>query len=151
MLAPIALGAARALSADGKADLALGGALMLGVAHAATIGGIGTPVGTPTNLIGIAFFERAGETIAFIDWMAMALPIMLLMMPLAWLFLCLPLFGKGADAMRRHWRRRSRSARRRSARSRARNCASALCSACGARVDDAHRAEAARAVSRRLE
>ena len=95
MLAPIAIGAARAMSGGGKADLALGGALTLGVAHAATIGGIGTPVGTPTNLIAIAFFERAGEPIAFIDWMAKAFPIMLLMMPVAWLLLCWPLFGKG--------------------------------------------------------
>jgi solute carrier family 13 (sodium-dependent dicarboxylate transporter), member 2/3/5 len=95
MLAPIAIGAARAMTGGGKADLALGGALTLGVAHAATIGGVGTPVGTPTNLIAIAFFERAGEPIAFIDWMARALPIMLMMMPLAWLLLCWPLFGKG--------------------------------------------------------
>ncbi len=94
MLVPIAIGAARAMSGGGKADLALGGALTLGVAHAATIGGIGTPVGTPTNLIAIAFFERAGEPMAFIDWMARALPIMLLMMPVAWLLLCWPLLGR---------------------------------------------------------
>lgn len=98
MLAPIAIGAARALSSDGKPDLALGGALTLGVAHAATIGGIGTPVGTPTNLIAIAFFDRAGEPIAFIDWMARALPIMLIMLPIAWLLLCWPLFGRKAHA-----------------------------------------------------
>lgn len=96
MLAPIAIGAARALSHDGRGDLALGGALTLGVAHAATIGGVGTPVGSPTNLIGIAFFERAGEPIAFIDWMGRAFPMMLVMLPLAWLFLCLPLFGRGS-------------------------------------------------------
>ncbi len=95
MLAPIAIGAARAMSGGGKPDLVLGGALTLGVAHAATIGGVGTPVGTPTNLIAIAFFERAGEPIAFIDWMSRAIPIMLLMMPVAWLLLCWPLFGKG--------------------------------------------------------
>lgn len=97
MLAPIAIGAARAMSGGDKADLALGGALTLGVAHAATIGGVGTPVGTPTNLIAIAFFQRAGEPIAFIDWMMHALPILLLMMPVAWLLLCLPLFGKGHE------------------------------------------------------
>ncbi len=96
MLAPIAIGAARAMTGGGKTDLALGGALTLGVAHAATIGGIGTPVGTPTNLIAIAFFERAGEPIAFIDWMSRALPIMLIMMPIAWLLLCWPLFGRQA-------------------------------------------------------
>lgn len=98
MLAPIAIGAARALSGGEKADLALGGALMLGVAHAATIGGIGTPVGTPTNLIAVGFFERAGESIAFADWMLKAIPIMLVMMPVAWLLLCWPLFGRKAHA-----------------------------------------------------
>src|SRR5690606_29742461 len=72
MLAPIAIGAARAMTGGAKADLALGGALTLGVAHAATLGGVGTPIGTPTNLIAIAFFDRAGEPIAFIDWMGRA-------------------------------------------------------------------------------
>ncbi|MEZ5961287.1 MAG: DASS family sodium-coupled anion symporter [Hyphomonadaceae bacterium] len=95
MLVPIAIGAARAMSGGGKADLALGGALTLGVAHAATIGGIGTPVGSPTNLIAIGFFERAEQPMAFIDWMARAIPMMLLMLPVAWLLLCWPLFGKG--------------------------------------------------------
>jgi sodium-dependent dicarboxylate transporter 2/3/5 len=95
MLAPIAIGAARAMTGGGKTDLALGGALTLGVAHAATIGGIGTPVGSPTNLIAMAFFDRANESIAFIDWMMRAIPIMLLMLPVAWLLLCWPLFGKG--------------------------------------------------------
>jgi len=95
MLAPIAIGAARAMSGSGKPDLALGGALTLGVAHAATIGGIGTPVGSPTNLIAFGYFEREGQPMAFIDWMASAIPILLLMMPVAWLLLCWPLFGKG--------------------------------------------------------
>ncbi len=98
MLAPIALGSARALSPDSKPDMALGGALMLGVAHAATIGGIGTPVGTPTNGIALSFFVEAGEPIAFLDWMAKAMPIMLLMLPIAWLLLCLPLFGRKSHA-----------------------------------------------------
>jgi sodium-dependent dicarboxylate transporter 2/3/5 len=97
MLIPIAIGAAGALNRDGKPDLALGGALTLGVAHAATIGGVGTPVGTPTNLIAIGFLERAGEEIAFIDWMSLALPMVLIMLPLAWLILCIPLFGRKHD------------------------------------------------------
>jgi sodium-dependent dicarboxylate transporter 2/3/5 len=94
MLIPIAIGAAGALNPGGKPDLVLGGALTLGVAHAATIGGVGTPVGTPTNLIAIAFLERAGEPIAFVDWMARVGPLVLIMLPLAWLFLSLPLFGR---------------------------------------------------------
>ncbi|MFZ9479233.1 MAG: SLC13 family permease [Steroidobacteraceae bacterium] len=96
MLAPIALGAARALAGDGKADLALGGALLLGVAHAATIAGIGTPVGSPTNLIAIGFLERAGEPMAFTEWMARAIPLIFVMLPVGWLVLCLPLFRRSA-------------------------------------------------------
>lgn len=95
MLVPIAIGAARAMTGGAHADLALGGALTLGVAHASTIGGIGTPVGSPTNLIAVGFFEQAGEAISFIEWMGRALPMLLIMLPLAWLLLCLPLFGKG--------------------------------------------------------
>jgi sodium-dependent dicarboxylate transporter 2/3/5 len=95
MLAPIAIGAARAMTGGGKADLALGGALTLGVAHAASIGGVATPVGTPTNLIAMAFFSNAGEPIDFVTWMGMALPMVLIMLPIAWLLLCLPLIGKG--------------------------------------------------------
>jgi sodium-dependent dicarboxylate transporter 2/3/5 len=96
MLAPIALGAARALAGDGKADLALGGALLLGVAHAATIAGIGTPVGSPTNLIAIGFLERAGEPMAFTEWMTRAIPLIFVMLPVGWIVLCLPLFRRGA-------------------------------------------------------
>lgn len=98
MIAPIALGAARALSSDGKPDLALGGALLLGVAHAATIAGVGTPVGSPTNLIAMGFFERAGEPMAFTDWMRRAIPLILVLLPIAWLLLCLPLYRKRVTA-----------------------------------------------------
>lgn len=98
MLAPIALGAARALSPDGKPDLALGGALLLGVAHAATIAGVGTPVGSPTNLIAIGFFERAGEPMAFTDWMREAAPLIFILLPIAWLLVCVPLFRKPSTA-----------------------------------------------------
>lgn len=94
MLVPIALGAARAMSIEGRPDPVLGGALVLGVAHASTIAGIGTPVGSPTNLIAIGFFERAGEPMAFMDWMGRAIPLMLLLLPLAWLLLCLPLLRR---------------------------------------------------------
>ncbi|MFM8516392.1 MAG: SLC13 family permease [Nevskiaceae bacterium] len=94
MLAPIALGAARAMAGDGKADLALGGALLLGVAHSASIAGIGTPVGSPTNLIAIGFLERAGEPMAFTEWMTRAIPLILVMLPVGWLVLCAPLFRR---------------------------------------------------------
>lgn len=54
--------------------------MMLMVAYAASLGGIGTPVGSPPNLIGIGLIRNnAGVDISFFRWMAVAVPMMLLM------------------------------------------------------------------------
>jgi sodium-dependent dicarboxylate transporter 2/3/5 len=44
----------------------------------------------------MGFFERAGEPMAFVDWMSQAIPLILVMLPISWLLLCAPLFGKRA-------------------------------------------------------
>jgi sodium-dependent dicarboxylate transporter 2/3/5 len=50
--------------------------MMLITSFGASVGGIGTPVGTPPNLIGIGMLDRiAGVRIAFFDWMALGVPI----------------------------------------------------------------------------
>ena len=55
-------------------------AMMLMTSFAASIGGMGTPVGTPPNLIGIGMLERlAGERVTFFQWMALGVPIMLVL------------------------------------------------------------------------
>ena len=55
-------------------------AMMLMVAYAASIGGIGTPVGSPPNLITIAQLrELAGVNISFFSWMALMVPMVLVM------------------------------------------------------------------------
>jgi sodium-dependent dicarboxylate transporter 2/3/5 len=49
-------------------------------AYASSVGGIGTPVGTPPNLIGIAMIEKFVKVkIPFFQWMTLAIPIMILM------------------------------------------------------------------------
>ncbi|MCU0453269.1 MAG: DASS family sodium-coupled anion symporter [Bacteroidetes bacterium] len=54
--------------------------LMLMTAFAAAIGGLATPVGTPTNLIGLGFVRRQlGVDIAFFDWMLFAVPIVIVL------------------------------------------------------------------------
>ncbi len=54
--------------------------MMLMVAYAASIGGIGTPVGTPPNLIGIGLIRSAtGIEISFFRWMSLTLPLFLVM------------------------------------------------------------------------
>jgi sodium-dependent dicarboxylate transporter 2/3/5 len=101
MFAPFGLAAARAARPTAEPDQALGGAVMLGVAYAAAIGAIGTPIGSPTNFAAIDFFRRAGEPVQFLDWTAAAAPIMLIMLPLAWLLLIGPVKGvKREEAQR---------------------------------------------------
>tara|TARA_B100000767_G_scaffold275705_1_gene314486 strand:- start:6885 stop:8306 length:1422 start_codon:yes stop_codon:yes gene_type:complete len=81
MLLPIAL-AVIEKSDNPKLPLAM----MLGIAYAANVGGMGTPIGTPPNLVFMqSYFEATGKTISFVDWMKMALPVVLVFLPLiAW-------------------------------------------------------------------
>ena len=60
--------------------LRFGTGMMLMAAYASSVGGIGTPVGTPPNLIGIAMIEKFVKVkIPFFQWMALAIPLMILM------------------------------------------------------------------------
>ena len=50
--------------------------LMLCVAFAASIGGLATPIGTPTNLIGLRFIAtELGVAISFLGWCGIGLPL----------------------------------------------------------------------------
>ena len=65
-------------------------ALMLGIAYAASIGGIGTKIGTPPNIVFAAavksLFPDAPE-IGFMQWMMVGVPLVVIFVPTAWLFL----------------------------------------------------------------
>ncbi|HXW03696.1 MAG TPA: DASS family sodium-coupled anion symporter [Vicinamibacterales bacterium] len=53
-------------------------AMMLMAAFGASVGGIGTPIGTPPNLIGIGMLERIeGMHITFVNWMLLGVPLVL--------------------------------------------------------------------------
>ncbi len=64
--------------------------MMLVTSFAASIGGMGTPVGTPPNLIGLGFLARAGVDISFAGWMALGVPIMVLMMGFVIVWMLVP-------------------------------------------------------------
>jgi len=54
--------------------------MLLMVAYGASIGGLGTPIGTPPNLIGIGMLEKmAQRRITFFDWMTFGVPIVIVM------------------------------------------------------------------------
>jgi sodium-dependent dicarboxylate transporter 2/3/5 len=63
-------------------------ATLLGVAYAASLGGIGTPIGTPTNLV---FLGAARElfpnlhTVTFAEWMMFGVAYLVILVPVCWL------------------------------------------------------------------
>jgi sodium-dependent dicarboxylate transporter 2/3/5 len=85
VLFPIGLGiistmadmlAAKTGKAVDPRHLQFGTGMMLMTAYAASVGGIGTPVGTPPNLIGIAMIDTlVGVKIPFFQWMLFAVPL----------------------------------------------------------------------------
>lgn len=59
-------------------------ALLLAIAYAASIGGLGTIIGSPPNGIAIRFIEQTyGREIRFVDWMAVGMPSVALLLPAA--------------------------------------------------------------------
>ncbi|MFK7798931.1 MAG: SLC13 family permease [Aureispira sp.] len=63
-------------------------ALLLGIAYAASIGGIATLIGTPTNVIfaGVVL-EKYGLEISFANWMLFAAPIAIFLLFICWYYL----------------------------------------------------------------
>jgi sodium-dependent dicarboxylate transporter 2/3/5 len=97
MMYPIAL-AVGALFGPGTAADRTRTALMLGVAYSASIGGMGTLLGTPPNLIFAgAARELAGREVSFVDFMKVGIPVVAVLLPLCWLLLDFVLFRGGAD------------------------------------------------------
>jgi sodium-dependent dicarboxylate transporter 2/3/5 len=55
-------------------------AMMLICAFSGSIGGLATPVGTPTNLIGLGFIEKQlGRQVHFLEWMRFGVPIVIVL------------------------------------------------------------------------
>ncbi len=87
------LAAAGKPDADNGADgigenTGFGPAIMLAIAFSATIGGIGSLIGTPPNALFAAYVERTyGVSIGFGQWMMLGLPIVFVLLPVTWLLL----------------------------------------------------------------
>jgi sodium-dependent dicarboxylate transporter 2/3/5 len=94
ILLPVAIAVLDAESSERRAVLRV--PLLLGIAYAASIGGMGTKIGSPANLAAVASHERlTGHEIGFLEWMGHGLPIVVTLLPLAWLWLC-----RGIDSHR---------------------------------------------------
>jgi sodium-dependent dicarboxylate transporter 2/3/5 len=83
MLLPVALAVL-----EKAEDPKLATPLLLGIAYAASVGGIATPIGTPPNMVFMGIFNELGqEQMGFASWMSFALPIVLVFLPIVALWL----------------------------------------------------------------
>ncbi len=63
-------------------------ALLLGTAYAASLGGLGTLIGTPPNALLAGFMaENYGFHISFVQWMLVGVPLVVVSLPLCWFLL----------------------------------------------------------------
>jgi len=75
-------------SGERRAVERFGVTLMLAIAYAASIGGVGTLIGTPPNAIFASIMEKNyGIEITFATWMMLAMPLVVIMLPTAWVIL----------------------------------------------------------------
>jgi sodium-dependent dicarboxylate transporter 2/3/5 len=97
MMLPIAIAVGEMFRPqDQEGPYEFGIALMLGMAYAASIGGVATLIGTPPNaILAAASNEILGVQIGFIQWMGVGLPLVALMLPLTWLLLTRVLYPPG--------------------------------------------------------
>lgn len=92
MLLPVALAVL-----ERTKDPKLAPALLLGIAYAANIGGVGTPIGTPPNMVFRGIYEETfGASIGFAEWMALGVPVVLVFLPLMALWLTRSINYRGA-------------------------------------------------------
>lgn len=81
MLMPVAL----AVLEQDSEESSLSGPLLLGIAYAASIGGLGTPIGTPPNALFLALYEEStGSAYSFFQWMKIGVPAVIVLLPCAW-------------------------------------------------------------------
>lgn len=86
--------------------------LMLGIAYAASIGGMATLVGTPPNALLAGYLYQRGIVIGFAEWMFFALPLVVVLLITTWFLLTRILFSlpavdvsTGAGLIRAEWKK----------------------------------------------
>lgn len=88
IMVPIAIAVLAAVRTPEGETGGMAGALMMGIAFAASIGGLGTIVGSPTNAIAVGLIEKAVDVeIGFALWAAYGVPMVVLGTVLAFIIL----------------------------------------------------------------
>lgn len=101
MMVPIALSVAETVLGEKAFGHRFTIALLIGCAWSASIGGLGTIIGTPPNAFVVAFMEQeSGLSISFLEWMLFGVPVVAVMIPAAWFVLTKIAFPISADEAR---------------------------------------------------
>ena len=83
VLVPIAITITEPLSHPGYRK-----AVVLGVAYAGTLGGVGSAIGTPANQIAIEFLHSTEiRSLSFVEWFAFGVPVVLVLLPMIGFYL----------------------------------------------------------------
>lgn len=86
LMIPIALALLKSIEKIRKSNY--GKATILAVAYSATIGGMGTIIGSPPNAIAVSLLrDLAGIELSFIGWMILSLPFTIVMLIIAFIYL----------------------------------------------------------------
>lgn len=100
MMLPIAtsiLALIRAAGGSARDVANIGPCLALAVGYGATIGGIGTPIGTPPNALLVAFMQsNYGIQVSFSAWMMVGVPLLIVLAAACWILLCRVLYPLSA-------------------------------------------------------
>jgi solute carrier family 13 (sodium-dependent dicarboxylate transporter), member 2/3/5 len=63
----------------------LGKVMMMGIPIASLIGGVATPAGSSINILGLNLLKKsAGIDVSFLQWMALGVPMVIVLIPVAW-------------------------------------------------------------------
>lgn len=103
LMIPIALAIVAKIPED-KLPKGYPRALVLAIAYSATVGGVGSALGTPPNILAMSFLNQyTGGQLTFVNWFAYGLPFVIIMLPIIWVYLLLSFrvsargFGKSID------------------------------------------------------
>jgi sodium-dependent dicarboxylate transporter 2/3/5 len=100
MMLPIAMSIIRFAEDKGGAGEGFATAALLGVAYGASIGGLGTLIGTPPNALLAGYLSSThGVEIGFAQWMLLGVPLVVIGLPIAWVLLTRVLFDVGSEPL----------------------------------------------------
>jgi sodium-dependent dicarboxylate transporter 2/3/5 len=89
LMIPIALAIVARIPED-KLPQGYARAMVLAIAYSATIGGVGSALGTPPNILAMSFLNQYSDgQMTFVNWFAYGLPYVIIMLPIIWLYLLL--------------------------------------------------------------